>query len=90
MSLAIKSPIILSGQLIRPLALVGLGCLMSKINHERFRHRKVYEPEVPVEFQERPQGPSKADLRAQAAQAMAEYRKPVSKGMVEPPEADLP
>lgn len=52
---------------------------MSKINHERFRRRKVYEPDVPVEFQERPQGPSKADLRAQAVQAMAEYRKPVSK-----------
>jgi hypothetical protein len=43
---------------------------MPKMNHERFRRRKVYEPEVPVEFQERPQGPSKADLRAQAAKAV--------------------
>ncbi|WP_201842875.1 hypothetical protein [Microvirga zambiensis] len=51
---------------------------MSKMNHERFRRRKVYEPDVPVEFQERPQGPSKADLRAQAARAMESYQKPVS------------
>lgn len=52
---------------------------MSKMNHERFRRRKVYEPDVPVEFQGQPQGPSKADLRAQAAQAVADYLKPVSK-----------
>ncbi|MBM6583256.1 hypothetical protein ILT44_23930 [Microvirga sp. BT689] len=40
--------------------------LMPKMNHERFRRQKVYAPDVPVEFQGRQQGPSKADLRAQA------------------------
>jgi hypothetical protein len=54
---------------------------MTRMNHERFRRRKVYEPDVPVEFQDQPQGPTKADLRAQAARAMAEYRKPVSKAL---------
>lgn len=53
---------------------------MAKIDHSRFRRRKVYEAEIPAELrQDRPAGPSKATLRAQAAQAVAQYRKPISK-----------
>ena len=63
---------------------------MSKINHERFRRRKVYEPEIPAEFKEVQQGPSKADLRAQAAQAMAEYRKAVGRAPTASPARSQP
>jgi hypothetical protein len=53
---------------------------MSKMNHERFRRRKVYEPEVPAEFREdRTQGPSKAALRAEAEKAVTEYRNAISR-----------
>jgi hypothetical protein len=59
---------------------------MSKINYERFKRQKIHEPEVPREFQgDRPRGPSKAELRDQAAKAQAEYRKPVSKAPASPP-----
>jgi hypothetical protein len=40
----------------------------------------LYEPEVPAEFREdRPAGPSKAALRAEAEQAVATYRKPIAR-----------
>ncbi len=53
---------------------------MTRVNHGRFRRQKIHEPDVPEEFrQERPPGPTKAELRAWAEKATAEYRKPVSK-----------